>query len=380
MTVPGTRRRGLLLLTAVLAALSFGSAAPAASAQGPQAPRSFYGVIPIDNLSVSEINKLGAANVGTLRQLVLWPQVEPQRDSYDWSYLDLLVGNAARNGIEILPFLYGTPRWAGVKCGRLNKERCQRVPPLKPKKARRAWSDFLVDFVARYGPQGTFWAENPSNPFLPISRVQCWNEPSSKTYWEPRPQPKAYGTLLKLCNKAVASADPSVKIVTAGLFPSPELGKEFRFVNYLDELFDVRGIGRHFDEAAFHPYARTIVRLKNQIRTMRKEMRQGGVGKKPLWVSELGWGSAPPVDNRPLIKGIEGQKTLLEQSFRMLTDSQARWKLAGVIWYSFRDPGFDYANCPFCSSSGLLEGNGAPKPAWFSLLQFTGGTDVPLSP
>jgi hypothetical protein len=371
------RRRGLVALGAAVAALAFASAAPVASAQ---IPRSFYGVIPINNLSVSEVNKLGAANVGTLRQLVLWPQIEPQPDSYDWSYLDHLVGNAARNGIEILPFLYGTPDWAGVKCGKLDKDRCQRVPPLKPKSAKAAWSDFLGDFYLRYGPQGTFWTENPSIPFVPITRAQCWNEPSSQTYWEPRPQPRGYARLLKLCNKAIAAVDPSVKIVTAGLFPSPELGKEFRFVNYLEELFDVRGVGRQFDEAAFHPYARTLVRLKNQIKTMRKEMRQGGVGKKPLWVSELGWGSAPPVDNRPLIKGLEGQKTLLEQSFQMLSDSRGRWKLAGVIWYSFRDPGVDYANCPFCSSSGLLEGNGEAKPAWFSFLRFTGGTDVPLSP
>jgi hypothetical protein len=364
-------------LGAALAALAFGSVAPAASAQ---VPRNFYGVIPINNLGVSEIDKLGAANVGTLRQLVLWPEIEPQPESYDWSYLDFLVGTTAINGIEILPFLYGTPDWAGVNCGKLDKDRCARVPPLKPKSAKAAWIDFVADFVARYGPQGAFWAENPSIPFLPITRVQCWNEPSSRTYWEPRPKPEGYGRLLKICNKAINSVDPSVLLVTAGLFPAPELGKKFRFARYLDELFDVRGLSKIIDEAAFHPYARTLARLRNQISTMRREMRQGGVGKKPLWVSELGWGSAPPVDNRPLIKGIEGQKTLLEQSFQMLTDSRGRWKLAGVIWYSFRDPGIDYANCPFCSSSGLLEGNGDPKPAWFSFLQFTGGFDAPLGP
>lgn len=374
MTSRRLRKRDLLAFGAVLAALSCTAAAPASA----QVPRSFYGVVPINNLSAAELDKMGDAKVGTLRQLVLWPAVEPQPDSYDWSYLDFLAASAAENGIEILPFLYGTPNWVGVNCGKLNADLCQRVPPLKPKQARAAWTDFLVDFVTRYGPQGTFWSD-PSdayNPaYLPITRVQCWNEPSSLTYFRPKPKAEKYAQLLKLCDEAIASVDPSIKIVTAGLFPSPELGKEFRFARYLEQLFDVKGIGRHFDEAAFHPYARTIARLKNQIKTMRKAMRKGGVGKKPLWISELGWGSAPPVDNRPLIKGPEGQKTLLEQSFRLLTDSQARFKLAGVLWYSWRDPGIEYDNCPFCSSAGLLEASGQTKPAWPSYLTFTGGSD-----
>lgn len=378
MTSRRLRKRDLLAFGAVVAALSCAAAVPASA----QVPRSFYGIVPINELSAEELDKMGAANVGTLRQLVLWPEVEPQPDSYDWSYLDFLAANAADNGIEILPFVAATPNWVGVKCGKLNALLCQLVPPLKPKRARAAWIDFLVDFVTRYGPQGTFWSD-PSDAYdpayLPITRVQCWNEPSSQTYFRPRPDAKKYAQLLKLCDQAIASVDPSIKIVTAGLFPSPELGKEFGFVRYLEQLFDAKGIGRHFDEAAFHPYARTIARLKNQIKTMRKALRKGGVGKKPLWISEVGWGSDPPVANRPLIKGIDGQRELLEQSFKLLADRSGRWNLAGVLWYAWRDPGYGYENCPFCSSAGLFKENGTPKPAWDSYVEITGGNPDPPS-
>lgn len=357
------------VLGAMLGILLAVLAAPSARAQ---VPRNFWGVLPIGNPSVGEFQRMGRANVGTLRLFVVWPDVEPSPDNYDWSFLDYYVANAAENGTELLPFLYGTPSWAGAKCGGLDPETCERVPPLT-KQAKAAWTDFLQDFVARYGPQGTFWSET-SVPYLPVTRVQVWNEPSSQTYWRPRPNPKKYGALVKISDNAIAAVDPTVQIVLAGVFPSPELGKQTRFTKFLEILFDVKGIAKHFDVAAFHPYARTVTRLKNQIKTFRKLMRKGGVGGKPLWITELGWGSAEPFENRPLIKGLEGQRILLEQSFQLLEQGASKWKLAGVVWYSFRDPGFGFEGCPFCESAGLFDVNGDPKPAWFSYVQKTGGS------
>jgi len=353
----------------VLAVLLAAVAAPSATAQ---VPRDFWGVLPISHPSPEEFQRMGRANVGTLRLLVKWPDVEPTPDGYDWSVLDYYVTYAAENGIELLPFLYGTPGWAGVNCAGLDPQTCERVPPLTGQ-ARAAWTDFLQDFVTRYGPQGAFWSET-SEPYLPVTKIQVWNEPSSQTYWRPTPKPKKYGALVKISDEAVAAVDPSVQIVLAGVFPSPELGKQTRFTKFLEALFDVKGIGLHFDIAAFHPYAPTVKRLKQQIKVVRKLMRKGGVGGKPLWITELGWGSAQPFENRPLIKGIEGQRMLLEQSFQLLEQSASKWNLAGVVWYSFRDPGFGFEGCPFCESAGLFDVAGNPKPAWFSFVQETGGS------
>ena len=210
------------------------------------------------------------------------------------------------------------------------------MPPLT-KSAKAAWTDFLQDFVTRYGPNGAFWSEHPTIPYVPVTKVQIWNEPSSQTYWRPRPKPKKYGALVKLSNAAIDAVDPTVQTVLAGLFPSPEL-KNTDYTTYLSTLFKVKGIGKAFDIAAFHPYAKSVGLLKKQIKTMRKLMRKGHVGGKPLWITELGWGSAPPIDNRPLIKGPEGQKQLLEQSFPLLEQNASNWNLAWVVWYSFRDP------------------------------------------
>jgi hypothetical protein len=365
--------RALLVGCAALAALA--AAAVTASSAQAQAARDFWGMISIVDPTVEEFERMGQGNVGTLRLLVQWPDVEPSPDQYDWEALDYYFANAAANGIEVFPFPYGTPAWAGVNCAGLDPETCERVPPIRGA-ARAAWVDFLQDLVGRYGSQGTFWS-NPNDsynpPYVPVREVQIWNEPSSQTYWRPTPKPKQYGTLVKVSHNAIAAVDPSVQVVLAGVFPAPELGEQFKFTRYLEQLYAVKGIKRFFDSAAFHPYARTIKRLRNQIKTVRRLMREAGLHNKPLWISELGWGSAQPYENRPLIKGIEGQRAMLEEGFALLERMRAPWRLAGVIWYSWRDPGFELDLCPFCSSSGLFDVNGAPKPSWFSYVQRTGG-------
>ena len=359
---------------AAIVVLAIAAVAPATASAA--VPRDFWGVVPIDALTASEFDQMGAGNVGTMRQLVLWPSVEPHPGQFDWRYLDFVVANAAENDIRVLPFLYATPNWVqGVDCHGLTDELCQRVPPVSPK-ASGKWQDFLRAIVGRYGSNGSFWTDtsdayNP--PYEPILEWQIWNEPSSQTYYRPRPKVEGYAKLVKLSDDAITAVDPAAQIVLAGVFPEPEGGKKFRLEPYLSALYRVRGLPKHFDSAALHPYARTIKGLKQQIKHVRKIMRKAGVGKKKLWISEVGWGSDPPVANRPLIKGEEGQKELLEQSFSLLAQHSGSWNLAGVLWYSWRDPGYGYENCPFCSSSGLLKENGNAKPSWNSLVRITGG-------
>jgi Glycosyl hydrolase catalytic core len=356
--------------------------AAAASSASAAVPRSFWGVSPINTLDGEEIQRMGAGNVGTMRLLTLWPAVETKRDSHYWGYLDFIVASAAVNGIEVLPFVYGTPKWVkGVRCHGLSDELCLRVPPLGSADARTQWQQFLGELVGRYGPHGSFWSDTSDvydPPFVPITRWQVWNEPSSQTYYQPRPSPRGYARLVKLSDAVITATDPGAEVVLAGLFPAPEGGKAFRLEPFLRDFYKARGIGKHYDSAALHPYARTVNGLRNQIEKVRGVMRRAGVAGKPLWVTEVGWGSDPPGPDRPLVKGEDGQQRLLERSFGLLADRRNDWKLAGVIWYAWRDPGHTYENCTFCSSAGLLRTNGNPKPSWHSYVKFTGGSpDLP---
>jgi hypothetical protein len=249
--------------------------------------------------------------------------------------------------------------------------------------AQKPLADFAAALVRRYGSDGSFWtdtsdAHNP--PYEPIVDWQIWNEPSSQTYYRPQPSVKGYAKLVKFSHDAITDADPEARIVLAGVFPQPEGGDRFRLKPYLTDLYRQRGLPKHFDSAALHPYARTLRGLKQQVKKVRSIMRRTGVAKKELWITEVGWGSDPPVPNRPLIKGEQGQKELLERSFRLLADRARGWNLAGVLWYSWRDPGYGYEDCSFCSSAGLLRANGNPKPAWSAFVDITGGEAEPPEP
>jgi polysaccharide biosynthesis protein PslG len=373
------RRRAALAAAAVAFALA--GAGPAAASN--HVPRDFWGVVPIANLSGAEIEQMGAGNVGSVRQLTLWPAIEPRRGEFDWRYTDFLVATTASHGIEVLPFLYGTPDWVpGIKCQGLSPELCLRVPPV-PRKARAAWAGFLRAIVGRYGSQGSFWSDTSDEydpPYRPITKWQIWNEPSSQTYYQPQPKAKGYAKLVKLSHDAIAQVDPAAQIVLAGVFTAPEGGPRYRIAPYMKAFFRVRGVGKHFDIAAVHPYARTIQGLRKQIQNVRDVMRRNRAANRSLWITELGWSSDPPSSAGPLLVGDQGQKALLEQAFEMLAAQRAAWKLAGVSWYLWRDPGHGYANCTFCAGAGLLRPDGTSKPAWHSFVAITGGDPEPPPP
>ena len=164
---------------------------------------------------------------------------------------------------------------------------------------------------------GSFWTDTSDAydpPYVPIIEWQIWNEPSSQTYYRPNPEVKGYATLVKLSHEAITEVDPAAKIVLAGVFPEPEGGKKFRLAPYLSALYRVRGLAealRHRRAAPLRAHDQRAQEPDQQRR--RQIMRKAASRKKRLWISEVGWGSDPPVANRPLIKGIDGQKELLER-------------------------------------------------------------------
>jgi hypothetical protein len=369
---PAARARrlvGTLLAAAALIAV----AAPAASAQGESAPNPFYGVIPIEQMQENEFTRLADARIGTLRLPVIWRQIEQAPDSYDWSGLDYYVGNAARVGVEVLPFPYTSPQWAVSGCQ--GDIKCQNVPPISSAESREAWQDFLRDLIARYGPNGEFWAANPDIPAMPFRTIQIWNEPSSPTYWR-NPNAGQYADLVKLSSETIRAEDPQARILLAGLFGTPQGKDAAKNVvwKYLGRFYKTQGIEDFFDAAALHPYARDIDELETQLRKSRRKMQRAGDAGAEIVVTEIGWGSARPHGDRPLIKGKQGQKRLLSQSYRFLNRNQGKYNIGGIIWYAWRDPGYDVEGCEFCSSAGLFKEKGGAKPVWNALLKFTGGT------
>jgi hypothetical protein len=364
------RPHRLLPLLALLGALLVGCDGNDGAATV-RTPSKFYGVIPQGApLTPHDFQTMGKGGVGTLRFLVQWGAVQSQADSCcNWSQVDLKVGAAAANGIQALPYVYGTPGWVNDTPG---------SAPIQTKAERRAWKKLLTALVQRYGRGGTYWtnptlyeAQHPDATPVPVTAVQIWNEQNSPVFWKPRPNPAQYGRLLKISHEAIRAASPSMKILDGGMFFSPAKPTAIHADRFLQRLYKVKGVKKAFDIAAVHPYAGSIAGVTAQIELMRKVMRKAKDGNTRLWVTEIGWSSRGPKSN-PIIKNPKGQARMLTKAFTLLRDKRTQWHIAGVNWYSWRDVSPSQAPCQFCYGSGLLSKDGKPKPAWGAFKGFTG--------
>ena len=132
---------------------------------------------------------MGQAHVGTLRFEIDWARTDraPGTGDEEWLPSDGVVASAARQGIQTLPFVFDTPRWVLERGGTACASRCGLYAPTG-RRELGAFRRFLGAAVDRYGPEGTFWAEHPQLPKLPITAWQIWNEQNSPTLLSPAPE------------------------------------------------------------------------------------------------------------------------------------------------------------------------------------------------
>jgi hypothetical protein len=353
------------------AGLASSLAAPAAQA----VPRDFFGIAPQTTLTATDVEYMRAGRIGTIRVPVLWGAVKPtRRGPYDWSGLDPIVELAAQERLEVLPFLYATPRWLSRKPTKL---------PVSGASQRSAWSDFVKAAVERYGPGGDFWTERaPGSGVqyvpvirrpIPIRTWQIWNE-ANFFYFTFPVSPPQYAQLLKLSARAIRGVDRRAEIVTAGLFgePTAQGSRGMPAAEFLDRLYAVPGIKASFDGIGLHPYAVDAGELEEITEAMREVARGNRDPKAGLYLTEIGWGSQNNFNQVAFEQGIRGQVTQLRGSYRYLLSNRHRLNLKQVYWFSWKDVG---GSCNFCDSVGLFRGGARlkPKPAWHAFVDLSGG-------
>ena len=353
---------------------------PAGAVQAPPAPE-FYGVTSATDLTSAEFDRMAAGGLRTLRVPFYWPHIEPKppsepapvpglpaglpEDQSRWGGTDEIVGRAARHGIRVLPFVYGTPNWVAR-----NPER----PPIDDAAARAAWQDLLGDLVRRYGPGGEFWdggsVLDPGLRELPIIEWQLWNEANSPVFWSPRPSPSEYRELVALSGEAIHAADPSATVVLGGMFGAPTSGIPAE--EFLARFHRKGGAAGSFDAYSIHPYAPNLHGIAIQVRAMRRSIESGPMPDAPLWITEIGWPTDGPPDFA-LVKSEQGQKRMLARSFHLFLARREGWAIGKVVWYVWRDNDVQ-AECTVCRYSGLFTERFEAKPAWRKLTQFAGGS------
>ncbi|HSJ17885.1 MAG TPA: beta-galactosidase [Solirubrobacterales bacterium] len=395
--------RGLVALVGVLSLTALPSAAPAEAA-----PKEFFGVVPQNSVTSSDAQRMARGGVGVVRFPLKWEPVEPTDDEFDFGALDRLIGTLAANGIRPLPIVSGVPAYV---------DHDPLALPLDSSADKSQWQEFLRAVVNRYGEGGSYWTtayptQYPGAEALPLRTVQIWNEQNGPKHAH-YPNPGLYAELVKISHTAIASEDPSIEVLLGGMFGTPTGEGGIDAWDFLDAVYR-SGAKESFDAIAVHPYSPDIKGIKQQVNTMRKviaryadaaakkkfkkakkslkrakkrgskakvrkakkrvKKARRGLQTADIWVTEIGWGSEGASTSR-LVKGLEGQARLLRKSFQLFEKKRKKWRISGVLWYTWRDRSAFGAPCDWCASAGLFrQDNVTAKPAFNEYVRLTGGS------
>lgn len=328
----------------------------------------FFGVTPQDTLNDADFARMATGGIGSYHLLISWAGVETTEGGYEWSGYDETLSELARNGIEPVPFVFGTPGFYAD---------APSEPPTTSNEALDAWARFLRVAARRYGPDGTFWqdfaAANPDVEPQPLRTWEIWNEPNSSLFWQPQPDPSDYAELLRRSASALKAIDPDAEIMSAGMFATPNSEDAIESFDFLEQLYTEDGVDDAVDVVGVHPYSPRVggkFGVIDQVERTRDTIDDAGEDAD-LWVTEVGWGSDPEVPN-DLAKTPERQAELLAESLGTLYDDRESLGLRGVLWFSWHDSAVN-EDCGWCAASGLVDADRDSKPAWLAFTDLTGG-------
>jgi hypothetical protein len=294
---------------------------------------------------------------------------DPADPAYNWTTYDTAVINAAKNKIQVLFTIFGTPRWAnGTKKG-INR-------------APRRMSDlryFSQAAAKRYS--GTFKrADNTVLP--PVRKWLAWNEPNNPVFLVPqwakinkrRYIPVAARTYVQMCTAiwtGVHATHLSKEVVGCGATDprGNNAGKSRRpSISPLAFLQDLKKYGlkkSHFDVYAHHPYyskpsetpttkpkAKTVVTLAN-IGLLTKALGKY-YGNKKLWITEYGYQTRPP--DKTFGVTWTKQAQYLTKAYALARKNP---RVTMMLWFLLRDEGRLSG-----WQSGLFTVGGKKKPAY----------------
>jgi hypothetical protein len=325
-------------------------------------PEGFVGLSPQSPANGSDFELMRKAGVESVRLPMFWfvaQEQSPLIAEPKWESFDREVKLAAAAGIRIMPFVWGSPAWVAPLQGDL---------PVKSSWQRWAWSTFLRDAVDRYGPDGTFWEENPELDYLPVRRWEIWNEENIVTFSN-RPEPVDFASLLRISGRVLHRADPGSKVIIGGFFGRPlQVPPNVASGDFLSRIYRARKVKRYFDGVALHPYVADAGAMRAQIVNLRRVMRVHRDSATPIYITELGWGSSSGPTRWE--RGLNGQAKQLDRAFSLLSAQRLNWRIGGVWWFTWSDEG---GSCQFCRSAGLLTAKREAKPAWYRFTAWTGG-------
>jgi hypothetical protein len=294
-----------------------------------------------------------------LRCAFTWNAIEKQPGKYDWAFWDMLLAEAERANIQLIPYVAYTPEWAAGTADQFWKR-----PPTDPK----LYADFMYRIASRYRGRIHSW--------------EIWNEPDITEYW--MGSPDQFAELVKQAAAALRRADPDATLVLAGMSkgPSPFFQQLIRR-HHIERLVDV--VAMHgYPESWLEERAETVD--QNWIAKMNRLVAHDGV-QRDFWLNEIGYADyrySPTEANKYGVSAVFPHEHTPDFAAASLFKAQVMALASGEVsltaWYRIDD--FDPRNTTFSDDQvnfhlGLLDKNQQPKRSFFALKYFNQLFDKP---
>lgn len=263
-----------------------------------------------------------------IRQHMPWSDIEPRPGDFQWDKWDRIVAHAREDGLDLIAVLDTTPTWARDPG---EADLVNAAPARVDDYAR-----FVQAFVRRYGAStGT-----PSWHLY----VQLWDNPNVHPFWGRRnADPFEYTALLRAGAQAARSANPGIKILSAGLAPNGEMIRghpDYSDVLFLRGMYEA-GARDYFDILGVKPYGmwtgpedrRVSENVLNFSRVilLRDEMVAHGDGK-PVWAVEFGWNALPQGwEGKPSPWGTDAEDVQAARLVHAVQRARSEWSWMGAL-------------------------------------------------
>ncbi|MCT9082299.1 cellulase family glycosylhydrolase [Streptomyces fulvoviolaceus] len=300
-----------------------------------------------------------------LRVDLSWRNIQPDYSTqYLWERFDRVVDAAGARGLEVLPTISYTPRWAAdPNCGSTS----QTCPPAD----NAQFAEFARQAAARYAPKG-------------VHTWEIWNEPNIKPFWQTGPDAERYANLLAKTAKAVRSADSKAYLLLGGLaavdtIPSKQYVSHKTFLAELGRL----GALKQVDAISYHPYTypllpstesasgTTFQDIDRSHDNLVSILKRYGKPKMPIWLTETGaptWSTGKPADSEDA-KGTAHVTPRFQAEIATDTvqASAAIPSVDVVFWFSYQDGEPETAESRKARHYGLTYYDGRRKPSFEAL-------------
>jgi hypothetical protein len=308
------------------------------------------------------------AGVQWTREELPWDLIEPDNGRFITVY-DTPLRQTREAGFQIIGMLLTTPRWArDGACA--NDFWC---PPADVNE----YAQFASWMVERYDGDGV--ADAPGSPR--IAAWQIWNEPNDTALWpdiggDPNARKRRYGELLVAAYNAIKAADPTATVLIGGTYIydgscAGGICDGFNFLNAAGGVFQqVPAARQAFDVFAVHPFIPTarpddpniprLITVEGRLRAARNWLNDPAIGRPnaPIWVTEIGWCTAPGACPGGVAVGEEEQANYLVRSIVIAQQTGVQH----VSWFQLEDA-FNNPNREWGNAAILRAWDGAGYPA-----------------